>query len=112
RCRGGAVNSIGTAKTVTFTGQTAGRFMYWGHEWSPRAYMITLVNAARGSHNTNANGATGLPRFADNEVFGFKPDLLYFELPIHNDGAAAAGSYAGGYWERLTNNYVFRADYE
>ncbi|MGI9574155.1 hypothetical protein ACRYJU_08695, partial [Alloalcanivorax xenomutans] len=67
-----------------------------------------------GSHNTQADSASGrgLPLFQDNEIWSFKPDLLFFELPIHNDGAAAAGSYPGGYWERLTNNFVFRADYE
>lgn len=99
-------------KAVTITGGAAGRFMYWGVEWSVRQYMITYINAARGSHNTQATGATGLPRFQDNEIWSFKPDLLLFELPIHNDGAAAAGSYAAGYWARLTNNFVFRADYE
>jgi hypothetical protein len=74
--------------------------------------MITFINAARGSHNSQAEGIRGLPRFADNEVFSFKPDLLFFELPIHNDGAANANPYPGGYWSRLTENYVFNPNYE
>src|SRR5690606_25614107 len=65
-----------------------------------------------GSHNTQAENANGLPRFADNGVWGFQPALMFFELPIHNDGAADAEPYAAGYWARLTNNFVFRQDYE
>ena len=112
RCRSGAVDSRAIEKNVTITAQTAGRFMYWGVEWSPREFMITYVNAARGSHNTQAETTNGLPKFQDNEIWSFKPDLLFFELPIHNDGAAAAGSYPSGYWGRLANHFVFRADYE
>lgn len=112
RCRSGAVDSRAIEKSVTITAQAAGRFMYWGVEWSPREFMITYVNAARGSHNTQAETANGLPKFQDNEIWSFKPDLLFFELPIHNDGAAAAGSYQSGYWGRLTDHFVFRADYE
>jgi hypothetical protein len=112
RCRGSGYDSTGSAKSVTFSAETSGRLLYWGHEWSPREYMITYINAARGGHNTNAASSLGLPRFADNEVHGFKPDLIYSELPIHNDGAAGATVYAAGdRWERLTNNYVYRADY-
>lgn len=112
RCRGGAIDSRTTAKTVTITGQGTGRFMYWGVEWSDREYMITYVNAARGSFNTQADTERGLPKVADNEVWSFRPDLLFFELPIHNDGAGGANAYPGGYWERLTDHYVFRDDYE
>lgn len=112
RCKSGVIDTRSTSKSVTITGTNSGRFMYWGVEWSLREHMITYINAARGSHNTQATGTTGLPRYQDNEIWGFKPDLLLFELPIHNDGAAAAGSYAANYWENLTNNFVFRTDYE
>lgn len=113
RCKSGAIDSRATEKNVTIQAQDSGRFLYWGVEWSPREYMITYINAARGSHNTQAENTGGLPKFADNEVWGFKPDLMFFELPIHNDGAANGnGGYTGGYWGRLTNNYVFRTDYE
>lgn len=75
--------------------------------------MVTFINAARGSHNTQATSSLGLPRFADNEVHSFKPDLIYTELPIHNDGASNAAAYATwDRWGRLTNNYIFRSDYE
>jgi len=113
RCRNGdGMDSRTTTKSVTVAGQTTGRFMYWGVEWSPREFMITYINAARGSHNTQADTERGLPKWQDNEIWSFKPDLLFFELPIHNDGAAAAGSYTAGYWGRLTDHFVFREDYE
>lgn len=101
-------------RTITLTNQDDGtRFNYWGCEWSAREFMVTYINASRGSHNTQATGATGLPRFADNEVHSFKPDIIYGELPIHNDGAAGISSYATfDRWGRLTNNYVWRMDYE
>jgi hypothetical protein len=114
RCRNGTgLDSRSTAKAVTISRTGGGaRFCYWGVEWSPREFMVTYINAARGSHNTQATGATGLPRYQDNEIWSFEPDLLLFELPIHNDGAAAAGVYAEDYWKNLTENFVFRDDYE
>ena len=101
-------------RTVTITNTDDGtRFNYWGCEWSQREFMLTYVNAARGSFNTQATQTTGLPRVADNEVHSFKPDLIYGELPIHNDGAAGVNVYATwDRWGRLANNYVWRADYE
>ena len=112
RSKSDKIDSRSVSKQITISGQSPGRFMYWGVEWSPREFMITYINAARGSHNSQAENERGLPRFADNEVWGFKPDLLFFELPIHNDGAANANPYPGGYWERLTDNFVFNPDYE
>lgn len=108
RCRNNSgMDSRSAAKSLTISGSASGRFMYWGVEWSVRDHMITFINAARGSHNTRS-----LVKFQDNEVWSFKPDLLFFELAIHNDGAAAAGTSAPGFWAGLTNNYVFNEDYE
>jgi hypothetical protein len=114
RCRSadGSIDSRTTTKSVSIVATTAGRFLYWGVEWSPRQYMITYVNAARGSHSTRAEYTTGLPRFQDNEIWAFKPDLLFFELPIHNDGAGDLTAAGANAWANLTNNFVFRADYE
>lgn len=113
RCRDNAtLNSLASEKNVTIANTGAGRLMYWGVEWSPRQFMITYINAARGSHNTSATGASGLPRFQDNEIWSFKPDLILSELGIHNDGAAAAGSYPVGQWAGLTHNYITNTDYE
>lgn len=114
RCRDNAsLNSLATAKTVTISNNNgAGRFMYWGVEWSPRQFMITYINSSRGSHNTNATTSSGLPRYQDNEVWSFKPDLILSELAIHNDGAAAAAAYPVGRWAGLAKNYVDNTDYE
>ncbi|MDF4639333.1 hypothetical protein P3489_06000 [Vibrio parahaemolyticus] len=114
RCKSALIDSRSTAKSVSVTAISSGRFMYWGVEWSVREHMITYVNAARGSHNTQADSTSGrgLPLFADNEVHGFKPDLLFFELPIHNDGASNASPYPGSYWQRLTDHFVFSPTYE
>ena len=115
RCRStdGSIDSRASAKTVTISNNTgSGRFMYWGVEWSPRQYMVTYVNSSRGSHNTNAISTSGLPRFQDNEVWSFKPDLILSELAIHNDGAAAAGVYPVGQWKQLAKHYVTNLSYE
>lgn len=114
RCRNSSgLNSLAETKSVTISKSgTDGRFMYWGVEWSHREFMITYINSARGSHNTSATGATGLPRFQDNEIWGFKPDLILSELGIHNDGAAAAGIYPVGRFAGLTRNYITNTNYE
>ena len=115
RCRGdnGSFDSLSSAKTVSISRIGGGiRFMYWGVEWSPRQYMITYINAARGSHNTNATGTSGLPRFQDNEIWSFKPTLILSELGIHNDGAAAAGVYPVGQWRQLAKHYVTNTNFE
>lgn len=114
RCRDNiSLNSLGTEKNITIAKNSiTGRFMYWGVEWSPRQYMITFINSARGSHNTSATSTSGLPRYQDNEVWSFKPDLIFSELAIHNDGAASAGSYPVGQWAGLAYNYITNTDYE
>lgn len=115
RCRNddGTLDSRSSAKTVTIARSGGGvRLMYWGVEWSPRQYMVTLVNSARGSHKTDAANAQGLPRFQDNEVWGFAPDLILSELAIHNDGAASESAYAVGRWAGLAHNYVTNTGYE
>ena len=115
RCRStdGSFDSRASAKTVTIARVSGGsRFMYWGVEWSHREHMITFINAARGSHCTYAIHAVGLPRFQDNEIWSFKPDLILSELGIHNDGASNADPAPVGYWAGLAKNYVTDTSYE
>lgn len=114
RCRGNdnTFDSLAATKVVTIARTSGGaRFMYWGVEWSQRQYMITYINAARGSHNTGTS-TTGLQRYQDNEIWGFKPTLILSELGIHNDGAAAAGIYPVGQWRQLAKHYVTNTSYE
>ncbi len=115
RCRSGdgSFDSRASAKNVTIANASgSGRFLYWGVEWSPRQYMMTFINSSRGSHATDARKTTGLPRYQDNEVWAFKPDLILSELAVHNDGASGAGVFPVGTWERLAKQYVTDINYE
>ena len=115
RCRStdGTLDSLASVKTVTISRTGGGaRFMYWGIEYSPREFMISFINSSRGSHFTEAKDVNGLPRYQDNEVWGFKPDLILSELAIHNDGAANAAIYPVGRWAGLTKNYVDNTAFE
>ena len=114
RCKNSAsLDSLADAKTVTIARTGGGaRFMYWGVEWSPREFMITYINSARGSHKTDASSAQGLPRFADNEIWSFKPTLILSELGVHNDGASGLTSYQVGRFAGLAKNYVTNTDFE
>ena len=103
--------SRGNALNVSIS-SASGRFMYWGVEWSPRQYMITYINAARGSHNsliTNNVGSHNLIHYQDNEVWSFEPDLLLTEDPIHNSGGGGlpSTSYKSYYFANVTENFFF-----
>jgi hypothetical protein len=108
RCKSATIDSRTTVKNVTISAST-GRLLYWGVEWSPREHMITFVNASRGSHNVTIDSSTALYKFQDNEIWSFKPDLIFTENPIHNSGAGGKPSttYFTEWWANLTNNFFF-----
>lgn len=111
RCKSGAIDSRTTTKAITIS-RTSGRLMYWGVEWSDREFMITYINAARGSHGSAISLSTSaLNHYQDNEVWGFKPDLLLTEDAIHNVGGAGVPSSSNprAYYGRVTENF-FVAD--
>ena len=111
RCKSGAIDSRTTTKAITIS-RTSGRLMYWGVEWSDREFMITYINAARGSHGSAISLSTlALNHYQDNEVWGFKPDLLLTEDAIHNAGGAGVPSSSNprAYYGRVTENF-FVAD--
>ena len=111
RCKSGAIDSRTTTKAITIS-RTSGRLMYWGVEWSDREFMITYINAARGSHSSAISLSTSaLNHYQDNEVWGFKPDLLLTEDAIHNAGGAGVPSSSNprAYYGRVTENF-FVAD--
>jgi len=102
--------------TITATQESNARFMYWGVEWSLRPYMITLINAARGSHNPLISNTVSegismrqLNHYQDNEVWSFKPDLIFTENPIINAGSSGPerAGYTTEYWGRVTENFFF-----
>lgn len=99
RCKSSTIDSRNSEKTVLISRST-GRLMYWGVEWSPREFMITYINAARGSHSSIINSNLSLCHFMDNEVFSFKPDLMLTEDPIHNSGG-------GGTLSPLLNTWYY-----
>lgn len=104
----------GTTKNVAISG--TGRFMYWGVEWSKHQYMITYVNAARGSHGPLiAASGKNLIHYQDNEVWSFAPDLILTEDPIFNGGGGGARLWFNGntpdtpntYWGQVVENFFF-----
>lgn len=100
-------------KTITIS-STSGRFMYWGVEWSVREFMITYVNSARGSHNMTVDSANALQKYQDNEIWSFKPDLIFTENPIHNSGGSGSSngfaSYYSSYWRNVTYDFFFNTE--
>lgn len=112
RCKSGAIDSRNETKSVTISA-ASGRLTYWGVEWSRREYMITYINAARGSHSSLISAAeTNLSKYQDNEIWGFRPDLILSEDPIHNSGAAGNLTLTRpkSYYGRVTESFFFDED--
>lgn len=108
RCKSSLIDSLSSAKSVTIT-SASGRLLYWGVEWSPREFMITYINAARGSFGPTIDGAMCLLHYQDNEVWGFQPDLLLSEDPIHNGGGAGVpnASHIQAYFANTSEQFWF-----
>lgn len=107
RCKSGDIDSRDATKTVTIT-SASGRLLYWGVEWSPRQYMITYINAARGSHTSLVNSTVSLCHYQDNEVWGFNPDLLLSEDPIHNAGGSGVpNAQRRAYYSDVSEQFWF-----
>jgi len=111
RCKSAVINSRTTTKAVTIS-TVSGRLLYWGVEWSPRQFMMTFINASRGSHSMTVSSDLCLQHYQDNEIWSFKPDLIFTENPIHNSGGGGGNfaSYVAGYWGSITNNFFFNPD--
>ena len=92
RCKNkasGGIDSLSTAKNITISkGNNANRFNVVGFEWSPREYMLTFINAARGSHAWALEGSPdNLENYQDSDIWEFKPDLILCEVTAINWGA-------------------------
>lgn len=110
RCKSGSIDSIGTTKTVTIS-SASGHFMYWGVEWSPREFMITYNNSARGSHNISYASEFALQHYQDNDIWSFKPDLIFSENPVHNSGGGGApANYKTCYFDNVSYDFFFNPD--
>lgn len=106
--------SRGEPQTITIS-SSADRFMYWGVEWSVREFMITYVNVARGGHGITVTSADALQKYQDNDIWSFKPDLIFTENPIHNSGGAGSSVYGftlyySNYWQYVTYDFFFNTD--
>ena len=92
RCKNkaeGGIDSLATAKNITISkGNNASRFNVVGFEWSPREYMLTFINAARGSHAWGlTDSPSNLEYYQDLDIWEFKPDLILCEVTAINWGA-------------------------
>jgi len=110
RCKSATIDTRTTTKSVTIS-TVSGRLLYWGVEWSPREFMTTLINAARGGHSMTISSDLCLQHYQENELWSFKPDLIFTENPIHNSGGGGGNfaSYVAGYWGSITNNFFFNS---
>ncbi|WP_289337770.1 hypothetical protein [Acinetobacter baumannii] len=95
RCKNkaGGVNSIGTEKQITIRKvSSTGRFNVVGFEWSPREYMLFVINGARGGHEWGDPTGNRLDKWQDTDIWSFNPDLLLAEITIINWGASEAAA--------------------
>jgi len=88
RCKNKAtdgINSIGEEKTLTITkAADSSRMNVVGFEWSPREFMFTLINAARGGRQWGVDNQYNLEKFQDSDIWEFSPDLILAEVTIIN----------------------------
>ena len=92
RCKNkasGGIDSLATAKNITISkGNNSNRFNVVGFEWSPREYMLTFINAARGSYAWGlTDSPVNLEYYQDTDIWEFKPDLILCEVTAVNWGA-------------------------
>ncbi|MCZ2967186.1 hypothetical protein NYY93_08875 [Acinetobacter baumannii] len=92
RCKNkavGGINSLGMTKTITISkGNNSDRFNVVGFEWSPREFMFTLINSARGGHEWGDPNGNRLEIYQDNDIWAFNPDLFLAEITVINWGAS------------------------
>ena len=93
RCKNkdGGISSIGQTKQITITkANNSSRFNVVGFEWSPREFMLTMINAARGGHQWGVvGGAVNLETLQDSDIWPFEPDLILMETTVINWGGSS-----------------------
>lgn len=96
RCKNkasGGINSIGSTKQITISkGNNANRFNVVGFEWSPREFMLSVINGARGGFEWGDPNGNRLDQYQDLDIWSFNPDLLLAEITIINWGASEPSS--------------------
>lgn len=74
-----SLNDSTNEKTITVQNVGAGRFGYWGIEYSPKEFMFTYICASKGSHNIEM-----LRMYESYTVDAFNPDLVLQQCCILN----------------------------
>ncbi|MEQ1095090.1 hypothetical protein [Acinetobacter johnsonii] len=96
RCKNkasGGISSIGSTKQITISkGNNANRFNVVGFEWSPREFMLSVINGARGGFEWGDPNGNRLDQYQDTDIWSFNPDLLLAEITIINWGASEPSS--------------------
>ncbi|MCO9026503.1 hypothetical protein [Acinetobacter baumannii] len=96
RCKNkdaGGINSIGSTKQITISkGNNSNRFNVVGFEWSPREFMLFVINGARGGFEWGDPSGNRLDKYQDTDIWAFNPDLLLAEITIINWGASEASA--------------------
>ena len=89
-------------KTITVQNLGAGRFGYWGIEYSPNDYMFTYICASKGSHSI-----ARLQQYETWMVDEFNPDLVLWQMPILNEGlgVASRGWDSSGFNVQFKNKF-------
>jgi hypothetical protein len=75
------------AVRISITSRDGGRLCYWGITYSPKEYMIQLINSARGGHDI-----AHLTIFEPWSLDYWKPDLILYSCNTINEGADASAS--------------------
>lgn len=93
RCKdkNNGINSITKTKLLTIVKKSTGNMNVWGFEYSPREYMFTLVNSARGGHQWGLGSSkqnSNLQYWQDTDVWAFNPDLIMAEVTLINWGGS------------------------
>jgi hypothetical protein len=93
RCKdkNSGINSVGQTKSLTIAKESTGNMNVWGFEYSPREYMFTLVNSARGGHQWGLGSSKNngnLQYWQDTDVWAFNPDLIMAEVTLINWGGS------------------------
>ena len=78
-----------TEKNITIQNIGAGRFGYWGIEYSPNEFMFTYICASIGSQ-----ALYGMSFYESWRVDAFKPDLVLQQCCIINEGAISGETAA------------------
>ena len=87
----------------------------WGFEWSPREFMLNVINSARGGRQWglgNSKSNSNLEFWQDTDVWAFNPDLIMAEVTLINWGASTETRihYDPTYYVNIAKKVYFNED--